>query len=126
MADVTVAVAVTVPSSLAIGQTAKAVARITTDVDDGSLDTRVAVWSSSAPAIASVDATGLVKAMAAGSAVIRAAVGTVTGQATVTVSVPVIDLSLGAAGIEAALLKLTTGQQAVLRGPTTDFDVRVG
>lgn len=122
MADVTVLVAVVVPSSLAVGQTVKAVARITTDVDDGSQDTRPVVWSSSAPAVASVDALGNVKALASGSAVVRAAVGTVVGSATVTVAVPVATIDAAA---EAIIKAVPVGGRLQLRGPTLVFDVQV-
>jgi hypothetical protein len=44
------------------------------------------VWSSSAPAVATVDQTGRVTALSAGPAVIRASAGSVFGDATVTVS----------------------------------------
>lgn len=49
-------------------------------------------WSSSAPAIVSVTSAGLAKAEAAGFAQVRASVGSVTGQAQVTVAQTVVSL----------------------------------
>ncbi|NNF38511.1 MAG: hypothetical protein HKN71_07580 [Gemmatimonadetes bacterium] len=51
-------------------------------------------WSSSAPAVASLDASGRVAALAVGSTQIRAAVGAVEATATVTVTDPVAQVLL--------------------------------
>lgn len=47
---------------------------------------RTFAWSSSAPSVASVNSSGMVQGMGAGSATIRAAIGNKIGQATVTVT----------------------------------------
>lgn len=122
MADVTISVAVTVPASLSVGQTAQAVARVATDVNDAALDAQSVVWASSNPTVASVDASGLVKAVTAGSANIKATVGTVFGIAPLAVSsaVALID-----AAAEAVVKAVPVGSSFVLRGPNMDFAVQV-
>lgn len=117
MPDVTKSVSVKLAStSLAVGTTTQATATVTTEVPDSSLDTQAVVWSSSAPSIATVDANGLVKAVAAGTAVIKATVGGVSSTASVTVTALPFVL-LDAAG-EATLLALPVGSQFNLKGPT--------
>lgn len=118
MADVTVSVVVTLTPSLVVGQTAQAVARIATDVNDSALDTKPVVWSSSATTVATVDANGLVKAVASGSAIIKATVGTVTGTAPLAVSAAVINIDAA----EAALIEGTPlNGQLILRAPLKDY-----
>ena len=122
MADVTVQVIVTVPATLSVGQTAQAVARVVTDVNDSALDAKSVVWASSAPLVASVDANGFVKALAAGSANIKATIGTVFGTAPLVVSSPV---ALIDAAAEAIVKSVAVGGSFTLRGPTLDFTVQV-
>jgi trimeric autotransporter adhesin len=56
---------------------------------------RTATWSSAAPAVASVDASGLVTALSVGSAAISATVDGVSGSATITVgSVPIASIAI--------------------------------
>jgi hypothetical protein len=95
-----------------------ATARLTAQVRDqnGNLMAGEAVaWSSSSPAIATVDATGLVTAVADGNATITAAAGSATGTASVVVhQVPVTlsltpdSLALEGAGDTATVLALVT------------------
>ncbi len=60
-----------------------------------------ALWSSSAGAVASVDTTGSVRALAGGTATISASVGSVTGQATLTVAAQTADVTPPTATITA-------------------------
>ena len=117
MPDVTVSVVVTLAqASVSVGGSTQAMWRVTTDGNDNALDTKSVVWSSLSPAVATVDpVTGLVRGVAAGSSVIRAAVGTVAGSATVTVqALPVVDIT--AAGY-ALINGLAVGASFELRGP---------
>jgi uncharacterized protein YjdB len=76
-------------SSLAPGATTQAVA-VTLDASSNVLSGRVVVWTSSNTSVATVDAvTGLVKAIAAGSASIRATRETKVGSAPLTVVVTI-------------------------------------
>ena len=70
-------VALSFPASC-LGDTVKA-SMVAYDANHGVMTGQVPVWSSSDPRIATVDATGLVHAMAAGKTRIRATVGSVTG-----------------------------------------------
>lgn len=56
------------------------------DASGNTLSGQPVTWSTSAPTVATVDATGLVSALVAGSATITATDGTVHGQASVTVT----------------------------------------
>lgn len=94
MPDTTKTVVVSLPlATLSVGAAIQAVATITTAVPDSSLDTKPVTWTSSAPAIASVDINGLVRGIATGSATIKATVDGVVGQATLTVAMQVINIS---------------------------------
>ncbi|MDP3158216.1 MAG: Ig-like domain-containing protein [Archangium sp.] len=80
-----VSIAVSVPASLPRGRTANLVATGTySDASTQVLTTQV-TWSSATPAVASVSSTGLATALTEGSSVISATLGSVTGQATLTV-----------------------------------------
>lgn len=126
MPDTTVSIAVTLPQpSLQVGATTQAAADVRTTVTDGSLDTKAIAWSSSAPTVATVDANGLVRAVAAGSSVIRAAIGTVAGTATVTVAMPVVAITAAQA---AAIGAFPLGTVFKLRDPSVppvEFTVQV-
>jgi len=123
MPDTLVSIAVTLPATtLQIGGTTQAVARVTVDVTDGSVDQRPLTWSSSSPSVATVDTNGLVRGVAAGTAQIRATNGTVTGAATVTVAVPVVAIT---SAQETAIAAVPIGGRFTLQGPTRNFDVVV-
>lgn len=72
-------------SALAPGDTVRLIASVK-DAKGAALTGRTVTWSSSAEAVASVATSGLVTAIAAGSATITASVDGVTGTAKVTVS----------------------------------------
>ncbi len=72
----------------AVSTTVGSKVQLSATVKDGcgnTLTGQKLTWSSSAPAVATVDSTGLLTALAAGTATITAADGTVKGQASVTV-----------------------------------------
>ena len=120
MPDTTKAVNVILPATnLNIGSTLQASADIITNVPDSQLDTKPVVWSSSAPSIATVDTNGLIRGVSAGTAMIRAAVGTVIGSTPVTVNtLPFVDIdAAGQATIEA----LAVGASFILKGPTISY-----
>ncbi|MHB1263787.1 MAG: Ig-like domain-containing protein [Gemmatimonadaceae bacterium] len=52
-------------------------------------------WSSTAPSVATVDSTGLVTALALGTARLRATTGGVTGVASVTIATPILRIVVG-------------------------------
>jgi hypothetical protein len=85
--NVAIAMVTVSPASAvqSVGQ-AKQYAAVLKDASGNQIAGPGAVWSSSNPAVASVDASGLVTARAAGSATITASVGGRTGVAVVTVS----------------------------------------
>jgi hypothetical protein len=74
-------------TTVAAGQTVQATATAR-DASGDVLTNRVASWTSVTPAIATVNATGLVTALTAGTATIRATVDTKTADATITVTAP--------------------------------------
>ncbi len=108
------------PSTMAllVGATATASAE-TKDASGNVLPGRVVTWSSSAPAVASVSAQGLVTALGAGAATITATSEGKIGTAQVTVSVPpvasvaitpaTLSLAVGATGNESAVTKIAGG-----------------
>jgi WD40 repeat protein len=71
-------------ASLVVGGT-QSLAASARDAAGNALPGRPASWSSSAPAVASIDNAGLVTAVAAGSTTIRATVEGIVGTATITV-----------------------------------------
>jgi Bacterial Ig-like domain (group 2) len=81
-----VAVSLT-PGTIQIGQTSQATA-ITRDANNNVLTGRVITWTSSNTGIATVSASGLVTAIAAGSATITALSETKTGTSAITVTDP--------------------------------------
>ncbi|HEX2078266.1 MAG TPA: Ig-like domain-containing protein [Longimicrobium sp.] len=66
------------------------------NADGEELSGRTVFWTSSAPAVAPVSETGVVTALAAGTAVITATSGGRSGTATVVVSVPVASVTVAA------------------------------
>jgi uncharacterized protein YjdB len=80
-------VSLTVPISLITGQTARAVA-VPKDASGATLPGRAVSWFTSSPAIASVNDSGLVSAVAPGSAILSAVSEGVSGQATIGVMPP--------------------------------------
>lgn len=62
------------------------------------LEGRTAAWSSSNPAVATVDGNGLVTALAGGTTTISATVGSMSDEAAVTVWFPVQSITLAGAG----------------------------
>jgi uncharacterized protein YjdB len=109
-------VTVTAPqTALTVGQTVQAAA--TPRDAQGNAKTDAVAWSSSADAVATVSATGLVTAVATGTASIRATAAGVTGSVDVTVSpVPVAAVVVTP---EAATVELGQTRQlaAEARGP---------
>jgi trimeric autotransporter adhesin len=112
-------------AALTVGQTMQATARVTVSESDGLVDARPIAWASSAPAIASVSASGLVTAMAAGSATIRATVDGVTGTSPLSVSAPAVPVATVDAAVEAVIKAVTIGKTFILKGPTMEFTVQV-
>ena len=113
VASVTVSLAA---SSLAPGGTTQATATAR-DANGNVLTGRALGWSSSNGAVATVSASGVVTAVAAGSANIVATVEGKTGQAAVTVAAPIVPVasvtvSLGASSVTAGA---TTQATAVTR-----------
>lgn len=72
----------------AAGQTTALAAEVR--LSNGTLGTQAVSWSSSNGAVASVSGAGVVTAVASGQATIVAAVGSVTGQAAITVAIPTV------------------------------------
>ncbi len=90
-------------SNLTAGQTTQATA-VAKDLNGFVLNGRTVTWSSLNPTIATVSSSGLVTAVAAGSATIRATIDTKTGDAGLTASlVPIatLSVSLGSASLTA-------------------------
>ena len=83
-------------AALAVGQTAQATA-VLKDAAGNVLTGRAVTWASSAPAVASVSASGLVAALAAGSATITAASEGMSAGAALTVTAPVTSPPSGGA-----------------------------
>jgi uncharacterized protein YjdB len=85
----TVTVTATVPPTFFVGQTLQATS-VARDAGNNTLTAFTTTWTSSAPAVASVSATGLITALSAGTTTITATSGGKTGTLNVTVSlVPV-------------------------------------
>ena len=89
----------------ALGQTVRLTAEVR-DQNDNAMPGAAVTWASSDAAAATVDATGLVTAVANGSAVITATAGSASGSATVTVAQ------------EASAVDVTPDTAAVLQGDT--------
>lgn len=78
-----------VSSGLHVGDSTQATA-VARDANGGLLTGRPVVWTSLSPNIATVSAAGMVKAVAPGSAVIRATADSKTGESTVNVTAVVV------------------------------------
>lgn len=76
--------------SLAAGQSQQFTAMGTNSDSTTTNLTNTATWTSSAPGVATIDASGLASTSAAGSATIKASSGGVTGQTMLNVSAPVL------------------------------------
>jgi uncharacterized protein YjdB len=72
----------------AVGQTTPLSAQVR--LSNGAVGAQTPVWSSSSNTVATISATGVVTAVASGQTTITAAVGTITGQATITVAIPTV------------------------------------
>jgi uncharacterized protein YjdB len=86
-------------SGMLVGQTFQATA-VTEDSGDNVLTGRTVSWASSDTSIATVDASGLVTGVAAGSANITASAEGVVGSATVAVTAPIppVSINVGTSG----------------------------
>ena len=107
-------------STLAVNQTAQATATLR-DASGNVLTGRTIVWSSSSPAVASVSASGLVTAVAAGVATIVATSEGKTGSAalTVTAATPVVGVAVfPGQSIQAAVNANPTGTTFILKAGT--------
>ena len=93
-------------SSLQPGQTTQATA-VARDASGNLLTGRIVAWSSLSPGVATVSSGGLVSAIAAGSATIRATVETKTGDAS---------LSVGAAASSTSIVTVTIDSTTVAPG----------
>src|SRR5690606_28113333 len=97
-----------------------------TDVNGARLD-RPVTWSSSAPAVASVDASGLVQAVSVGSATVTANSEGRSGTAVVTVRVPVGSVVIASPGSEPLEIGVTLQLTATVRdaagAPLTDREL---
>jgi uncharacterized protein YjdB len=80
-------VSVSVPASLVTGQTGRATA-IPKDANGAALTNRVVLWYTSSASIASVTDSGVISAVAPGSAVVSAVSEGISGQATVSIAPP--------------------------------------
>jgi hypothetical protein len=96
--EVPVASVVVAPptATVPIGQTTQFTATVT-DSAGGTLNSRMIVWNSNAPAIAAVSSSGVVTAVATGTATITASTGGKSGTAKVLVPAPVASVSIGIA-----------------------------
>lgn len=82
------AIAVSLPlTSITLGQTTTASA-VGHDQSGGTISTGAVTWTSSSNAVAKVDTSGVVTAIAAGTTQITATAGTFSGSATLTVTAP--------------------------------------
>ncbi|MCC6318357.1 MAG: Ig-like domain-containing protein [Gemmatimonadaceae bacterium] len=111
VASVTVTLA---SATIAIGQTTVATAAAR-DAQGASVTGRTAAWSSGTPSVASVDASGTVTGVAAGTSVITATIDGRTGQATVTVTPPPVATVTVALAAPMIAIGQTTQATAVLR-----------
>src|SRR3954469_12768396 len=80
-------VALTVPSSIVAGQSVRAIAT-PKDANGAALTDRPVTWYTSSGAIASVDDSGIISAVAPGNAVVSAVSEGISGQATMSVMPP--------------------------------------
>ncbi|MGE0346457.1 MAG: Ig-like domain-containing protein [Gemmatimonadales bacterium] len=115
-------------SSIAVGGSTQATA-VLRDASGTSLTGRTIAWTSSAPAVATVSATGQVSALSAGNATITATAEGAAGAATVTVTPPPVATvmvalgspTLAAGGTTAAIATTLDASGAVLTGRTVTW-----
>ena len=105
-------------ASLTVGQGVKLVAT-TKDSAGATLTGRAITWSSSAPSIASVDSTGYVTAVAAGSATITATSEGKSGTAAITVAAPA-PAPVASVTVTPSSAALSAGQGVQLQATTKD------
>jgi hypothetical protein len=105
-------------ASVVVGLT-KALAATPRDANGTALTGRALTWTSSATAVAAVDANGVVTGIAAGTATISAASDGVTGTAGITVTAPVVSVPVATVTVGPTLDTLEAydprSMQAVLR-----------
>lgn len=117
----TVAITPSSATLTAAGQTAALTAQVL--LSNGAAGTQTPTWTSTNTAVATVSASGVVTAVANGQSTIVATVGTVTGQAAVTVAIPFVQtvtvaptpvslVSLGATAVLTAQVRLSNGALA--------------
>jgi uncharacterized protein YjdB len=102
------------PDTLVTGATLQLTAT-PMDAAGNALSGRVVTWRSSAPSVATVSATGLVTAVAAGATTITATAGGTIGTALITVSVPVASVA-----VTPATANVNVGQTVQLTPTTRD------
>ncbi len=98
--------------SLNIGQTTQAVATLT-DAQGNVLTGRTITWTSATPSVATVSASGLVTAVAPGTASITATSEGIAGNASVTVNTPPVS-PVASVTVSAASTTLQVGQSSQL------------
>jgi len=121
MADVLKSIAIALgAASLTVGQTTPAKATLTAETTDSRLDDDFPIaWSSSNPAVAIVNAAGVVTAVGAGNVTITGTSGTVKGSATLTVvALPTIQSD---AASQAIFEALPLGAAFVIAFPTRSY-----
>ena len=96
-------------ATLALGQTTQATA-VARDASGNVLSGRYVAWSSLSPNVASVSISGVVTAVAAGTAVIRATVESKTGDASLTVSAAAGPVAVASVTASVVADSLVTGQ----------------
>ncbi|HET8725751.1 MAG TPA: Ig-like domain-containing protein [Anaeromyxobacteraceae bacterium] len=116
---------------LGIGKIAQGAA-VARDPSGAVLAGRAITWTSSAPAVATVSATGVVTAVSLGTATITATTGGKAGSATVTVQAVSAVTALhqtvapGAAVLQPPGVRVTDGSGAALAGVAVNFAVTAG
>ena len=115
-------------ASLAAGATQQLTATLK-DSSGNTLTGRTITWASSAPAVATVNASGLVTAVAAGSATITATSETKSGTAAITVTAPVVTnpgtvTDLAVAGVTNNSVTLSFTEVTGGSGSPASYDVR--
>jgi uncharacterized protein YjdB len=104
-------------SSIQVGATAQLTA-VTRDASNNVLSGRAVVWTSASTSIATVNSTGLVTAVGGGTTNITASSEGVTGQSTVTVTVPVVPVA--SVTISPATANVRVGGSVQLSAVTRD------
>jgi len=114
--------------SLSVGQTVQLTATGTTGHGTGhpattSNDTDLVTWTSSSPAVANVNSTGLVTALTAGTTTVTASLNGYTGTITASAAVTVTTSSGtgGASGTVTSLAILPASQSVAVPSETTQF-----